>query len=97
MLVRHADRLAFSAAWYYCAENIIPGVSAIASKKSFTSLGTLGANASDTWHSFEILQQVIDLCWDQTATTFATILAHVYFNKLHNEASSLCVSILAAA
>jgi hypothetical protein len=47
------------------------------------------ANTSDTWHYLEILQQFIDVCWDQTVTTFATVLAHIYFNKLHTETSSL--------
>ena len=47
------------------------------------------ANASDTWHYLEILQQFIDVCWDKTAATFATALTHVYFNKLHIETSSL--------
>ena len=37
----YGGTLAFSAAWYYCADNIIPAISAIAGKKSFIKIYSL--------------------------------------------------------
>lgn len=55
------------------------------------------ATTSENWHYLEILRQFVDVCWDKTAAIYATVLAHVYFNKLHIETSSLLVSVFGAA
>jgi hypothetical protein len=37
----YGGTLAYSAAWYYCEDNIIPAVSAIAGKRSFIKIYSL--------------------------------------------------------